>query len=131
MPEAIISAEGTEALTVRSGRFTLRLSHASLVRHPHWRPGLESALDDMYATERDYRLACESADAVADACRADSVRWKRALAVGLDALTVVVVIATIWQMYAGGGTLPATLLSMVLVAVTIAAAWLSWRAHAA
>ena len=66
----------------------LRLSHASLVCHPHWRPELESALDDMYATERDYRLGCEAADAIEAACGADSVKWKRALAVGLDALTL-------------------------------------------
>ena len=66
----------------------LRLSYASLVCHPHWRPELESALDDMYATERDYRLGCEVADAIEAACGADSVKWKRALAVGLDALTL-------------------------------------------
>lgn len=30
----------------------LRLSHASLVCHPHWRPELESVLDDMYATRK-------------------------------------------------------------------------------
>lgn len=107
----------------------LRLSHASLVCHPHWRPELESVLDDMYATERDYRLGCEAADAIEAACGADSVKWKRALAVGLDALTVAVAVATIRQMLTDGGVLSAIPLSALLIAVTAAAAWLSWRAR--
>lgn len=107
----------------------LRLSHASLVCHPHWRPELESVLDDMYATERDYRLGCEAADAIEAACGADSVKWKRALAVGLDALTVAVAVATIRQMLTDGGVLSAIPLSVLLIAVTATAAWFSWRAR--
>lgn len=107
----------------------LRLSYASLVCHPHWRPELESVLDDMYATERDYRLGCEAADAIEAACGAGSVKWKRALAVGLDALTVAVAVATIRQMLTDGDVLSAIPLSALLIAVTTAAAWFSWRAR--
>lgn len=83
----------------------------------------------MYATERDYRLGCEAADAIEAACGADSVRWKRALAVGLDALTVAVAVATIRQMLTDGGVLSAIPLSVLLIAVTTVAAWFSWRAR--
>ena len=86
-------------------------------------------LDDMYATERDYRLGCEAADAIEAACGADSVKWKRALAVGLDALTVAVAVATIRQMLTDGGVLSAIPLSVLLIAVTATAAWFSWRAR--
>lgn len=57
------------------------------------------------------------------------VKWKRALAVGLDALTVAVAVATIRQMLTDGGVLSAIPLSALLIAVTAAAAWFSWRAR--
>lgn len=79
--------------------------------------------------ERDYRLGCEAADAIEAACGADSVKWKRALAVGLGALTVAVAVATIRQMLADGGVLSAIPLLVLLIAVTAAAAWFSWRAR--
>lgn len=46
-------------------------------------------------------------------------------AVGLNALTVVVAVATIWQLFAGDSFLsrPCCQLSVLLIAVTVAAAW--------
>ena len=46
-------------------------------------------------------------------------------AVGLNVLTVVVAVATIWQLFAGDSFLsrPCCQLSVLLIAVTVAAAW--------
>lgn len=105
----------------------LRLSYTSLICHPHWRPELETALDDMYATERDYRIACEAVKAVEASCQAHVSKAKRRLAISLDVLTAVVAAATIIQSFAAGGYRTVVCLIAVLLAVIVMA--FSFYAH--